>query len=178
MRPAFTLYCLIGLGAGLAGCDARFTDLRPQLARDGAAAAALGDARDLADAGDLAGADLAAVDLAAADPVLARGTFVGRAGHGGMGGAELYRRGDGRVALRFLADFRVTGQVGPVVVLTSRADLGNSLTAEDLELGDLTAAAGAQEYLLPGSDGGRRNAFVWCRPFRVEIAKAPLEAPR
>lgn len=156
------------------GCSARFVDERPEEERrplipDGGGA----PIADLPPSGDL-GEGAQGVTLAA-------GTFVGRAGHGGKGGGSLYRRPDGQIEVRMAQDFGVTGVVGPVVVLTSRQDLGSMLRPQegDLELGALRSTSGEQGYLVPGGpggDGGRRVIFIWCKPFTVEIAKAVLEA--
>jgi hypothetical protein len=159
------------------GCSARFVDERPEEERrplipDGGGAQVM----DLPPAGDMdTGRDLGA---GAQGVVLASGTFVGRAGHGGKGGGSIYRRPDGQIEVRMASDFGVTGVVGPVVVLTSRQDLGSMLRPQegDLELGALRSTSGEQSYLVPGGDGGRRVVFIWCKPFTVEIAKAVMEA--
>jgi hypothetical protein len=144
----------------LAGCDAHFVDLRP------AAEAAP----------DLGGAGFpTATDLPPAGGVFARGTFTGRAGHGGSGTATLERTSDGSVELVFGDDFSVTAVPGPVVVLTAREELGTTIAASDLEIGVLSLTVGAQRYRLANGDGGRRNVFVFCKPFGVEVAKADLE---
>lgn len=125
--------------------------------------------------------DLDEVDGAVADPgaagVVASGTFEGRAGHAGAGTAELVREADGRVVLRFGSDFAVSGVPGPVVVLSSRDALGGAIDATkgDLHLGALASSSGGQSYPVPGGDGGRRWAWVYCEPFAVEIARARLE---
>ena len=108
---------------------------------------------------------------------LASGSWEGRTGHLGRGSAELYRTAAGKVELRFGADFSTSAVPGPVVVLSSRASLGNRVEPAkgDLDLGALKAASGAQSYPLPGGDGGRRFAWVFCEPFGLEIARAPLK---
>lgn len=166
------------------GCSASFVDLNPPTAQPADAALPAADLLLTSPPiGDLSGAppgDMAAGDLLApGEPgrVLAMGTFEGRAGHGGRGGGSLFLRPDGQVEVRMAADFGVTGAVGPVVVLTTRLDLGNTLRPEqgDLELSALRKTSGEQAYPIPGGDGGRRVIFVWCMPFKVEIARAVLE---
>ena len=103
---------------------------------------------------------------------LASGRFEGRAGHGGSGGAALYRVG-GAIELRFDSDFTVSNVPGPAIFLTSRADMGGSIDAQaDIKLGTLTAFNGAQRIAVPaGAELGRRNVFIYCQPFRVEIVR-------
>lgn len=158
---------LLGLFAVAAsGCGARFVDERG--ARDGGAAVG---------ADDLGGADDGS-DGSATERLLAVGRFEGRAGHAGRGGARLVEIGGagGRLALRFDDDFDVSPVPGPVVVLTSRTTLGTALGGADRELGVLGAPRGAQEYAVVGGDGGARVAFIFCKPFGVEVARALLEA--
>lgn len=119
--------------------------------------------------------DLLGTDASPLGSELAAGTFTGRAGHGGSGSAQLYRRADGVVEVRLLMDFSVTPVPGPAVFLTSRTDMGNTIDPQtDLNLGTLQSASGAQSYAVPTDDGTRRNVFVFCQPFRVEVAKAAL----
>lgn len=152
------------------GCHARFVDLRdPATAsRDQGGPGDPGDAPDLAPSDSDAGPP--------AGKVLARGLFEGRAGHGGDGSAELYRSPEGRLEIHLGADFRVSAVPGPKVILTSRQDLGTSLDAQlDLEVAPLTSPTGAQTYPVSGADTGRRNVFIFCKPFSVEVAKAVLK---
>lgn len=159
------------------GCDARFINLcaAPDCPYASPAGADLS-----APAADLSGADLggAMPDLSGLGPegVLAAGSFQDRAGHVGSGDAELYRRSDGRVELRLGASFRSSAVPGPAVFLTSRTDMGATIDVQsDINLGTLRSPTGAQSYLVPsGADTGRRNVFVFCQPFRVEVTKAAL----
>jgi hypothetical protein len=109
--------------------------------------------------------------------VIANGSWEGRDGHGGEGSVSLVRKADQSVELRIGEDFSASPVPGPVVVLSFRESLGSSIdsTAGDLDLGTLTSAKGAQTYAVPGGDGGRRYAWVFCEPFGVEIARAPLK---
>ncbi|HUS64990.1 MAG TPA: hypothetical protein VMZ28_10630 [Kofleriaceae bacterium] len=155
---------LLVIAASL-GCSATFVDWRT----DAAAQADLG-AVDLAET-DLSGFDLAGADLG--ETVLATGRFEGRAGHLGSGGGRLVETATG-IEVRMDADFSASAVPGPVVVLTARPGLGTALVAEDLQLGALSSPKGAQSYPVPGGDGGRRNLFVFCKPFGVEVARAVL----
>lgn len=154
----------------LLGCDARFLDQRSAEER----------ARSQLDFAmppvDLAGVDLAGVDIAEpTDTLLAKGSFMGRAGHGGSGDGMLYRTKAG-VEVRFAANFTASGVPGPAVFLTSRDSMGGSIDSQaDIALGTLKSTTGAQTYPVPtGADVGRRNVFVYCQPFRVEVSKATL----
>ena len=151
----------------LAGCQQQFVDQRPPKPLD-TAASDLG-----AVAGDLAAASPG--DLARRRGVLAKGLFEGRGGHGGAGGASLFRRDDGTVELRLDGDFAVTGVVGPEVVLSAREALPTiDPGAGDLDLGPLAHNSGAQSYPVAAGDGGRRQAWIYCKPFGVEVARAVL----
>lgn len=154
--------------AGLAaGCDARFVDYRPASERSLPAESS---------PPDLAGVDLSGIDLSSAEKPLAEGTFVGRAGHAGTGTATLVQRLDGGFEVRFGSDFSVSNVPGPAVFLTSRMDMGASIdTQADINLGTLAHFNGAQTYSVPSASvPGRRNVFVFCQPFRVEVSKAAL----
>jgi hypothetical protein len=153
----------ISLLMACVGCHATFVDDRP-------------GTLDLAQPRiDLAGLDLGGVDLAGGAVTFARGTFEGRDGHSGSGPAELVRLSDGSVELRFGAAFVASGVPGPVVVLSSRDDMGTTIDSAlgDLSLGTLISTRGEQSYPVPGDDG-RRVAFVFCKPFGVEVARAIL----
>lgn len=157
MRRALLVAALVLAG----GCRARFVD------EGGARGAAVG-------LGDLSGADLGA------STILGHGTFSGRAGHIGAGSVSLleYPAQD-LLEIRFGPDFFCSDVPGPVVVLTSRDDLGTSLDAlaGDLEVATLAKTAGAQSYFLDGAQAAetRGNVFVFCKPYGLEVAKAPLE---
>jgi uncharacterized protein YjbI with pentapeptide repeats len=157
-----------------AGCGARFVSFVPEDADLGGA-----DPGDLAvTPPDLAGVDLSGADLTGpAETVLAGGSFSGRASYSASGDAELVRAADGSFSLRFLANFTISTVPGPIVLLTQRDAIGASgfdAAQGDLRLGALTASRGAQSYALPGDPGARRWAWVYCEPFRVEIARAQL----
>lgn len=168
----------------LAGCDATFTDLRP----DGAGLSSLPapDARGPGDAAtgvpdDASGPDAAVPDAAEIAPAtaLARGAWVGRADYRASGSVALLRRADGALELQLGADFSVSGVPGPVVVLSRREALGRRLDpSQDLELGPLTANAGAQTYPAPAGADDRRFAWVFCKPFGLEVGRAELVGVR
>lgn len=158
---------VLGMSLFWVACNAQFIDLRPESERSGPATQEPEPTADGAERGD--------AGQSPGEILLARGRFEGRAGHGGSGGAALYRVGDA-VELRFDGDFTVSAVPGPAIFLTSRADMGGSIDAQaDIKLGNLTAFNGAQRIAVPaGADTGRRSVFVYCQPFRVEVAKAAL----
>ena len=175
LRRRLWPFLAAGLGGlwGLqSGCNAQFIDLRPESERSSTPTP---PGVDDAGGGSL---DLAGPSDGGTSPTpvrVAAGTFEGRAGHAGAGGAALYRVGSA-LELRFAADFAVSSVPAPAIYLTSRADMGGSIDAQaDIKLGTLSAFNGAQRIAVPaGADMGRRNVFVYCQPFRVEVAKAAL----
>lgn len=157
-RAVFLLMAL-----ALNGClRAKFIDERP-------------DMPDLLPPADLVStSDLVNADLVALTTRVAAGTFVGR-GHYGQGAAELVDLGNGQFELRFGDDFNVTQVPDPVVYLSSRAALGNAIDpTADLYLGPLSLPSGAQSYRIQGDPGERRYAWVYCRPYRLEVALADM----
>jgi hypothetical protein len=166
------LAVVLSCSAALSACDATFTDLR-----------------DLP--GDLgepdAGSMIATMDPDAgtntstntppppSERVLARGIWEGRAGHRGEGSVELVEFANGSLELRMGADFLVSGVPGPLVILSTRDALGRNLVdGDDLQLGRLINSSGAQNYSVPILDDGRRVAWVFCKPYGVEVARALL----
>jgi hypothetical protein len=151
------------------GCGARFVDERPPA--DRGPKDLVGGTR----AFDLSGLDLEGITVAPPG-AYAAGVFDGRAGHFATGAAELFRRGDGAIELRFDAAFSVSDVPGPEVYLSPRELLGTTIKPGDLDLGPLLGKSGAQTYLL-FDDDGRRNVFVYCKPYGIEVARAMLATP-
>jgi hypothetical protein len=140
----------------VAGCKATFVDER--IAGVGAA---------LPDAGGC-------VEHEQRTGSIARGTFNG-IGHVGRGGVELFAVSDGAWELRFDDSFLVTDVPGPVVLLTSHDKIGINIDpAADEQLGPLQRVTGAQVYAFDQDPCGRRNVFVFCEPFGIEVAEATL----
>lgn len=158
---------------GLLGCEASFVDLRPE-------GASLADAGDRpTDAGFLPG-DAGAGDLgegpATAIPV-ASGDWTGRSDYRASGTVSLVLEPSGQHLLVMSADFSVSGVPGPVVVLSRRDVLGNRIDpSQDIELGTLRSNTGAQSYEVPAGGDDRMWAWIFCKPFGVEVARARLEA--
>jgi hypothetical protein len=157
VRPLLLLLLLL-----FAGCEAHFTDLRPEDA---------GFTGPPIDAGF--------VDVGpppADDEVILTGTFSGRGRYSGGGGASVVQRTDGTFELVFADDFTVSSVPGPVVVLSTRASLGSRIDEAqgDINLGVLMSRSGMQSYPVSAAALSAQYAWVFCRPFGVEIARAEL----
>jgi hypothetical protein len=109
--------------------------------------------------------------------VLATGRFVdGDPGHQGTGTVEVQRLADGSLNL-FLKDFSVTNGPDLFVVLSSDAGPSRSAASEGLNLGQLKANNGNQNYSIEGgADLSRyRSVVIYCRQFNVVFAYAALD---
>jgi len=155
------------LSLALLGCEARFVDYRSPEETPPPSASA-----DMAKTG---GVDVDLGGTSSPEKLLAKGTFMGRAGHSGSGEAQLYRRADGAIEVRLGADFIASDVPAPALYLSSRSDIGTTVDPQsDILLGTPTYK-GAQTFLLPkGAEVGRRSVFDYCKTFRVEVAKATL----
>jgi hypothetical protein len=169
----------LALSGCLFGCDAIYEDLRPTTAptrppSDGGGA----DGGGALDGGaPVGGGDAAAVADGGATPEpLARGTWRGRTGYSASGTVTLERAPDGALHVRFEDDFDSQSVPGPVVVLSTRSELGSAIdpAAGDLELGVLESPRGPQRYAAPPEAVGALYAWIYCLPFGVEVARAPL----
>jgi Electron transfer DM13 len=116
-------------------------------------------------------------------PAAAGGSFVPRVAysgefrgaddlHFGRGQAQLIETAPGTYTLRF-ERFSVLNGPDLYVYLSPSAD---GYAEGVLELGELKATDGAFNYEIPpGTDVGRyKSVIVWCRPFTVLFASAPL----
>lgn len=180
--------CLFVLALSISGCGGG-SGSPPAPGSGGNGPATDGSAADLAIAvaapGDMAGptilGDLSAADLAttAGPQTIAAGMFVKgqqNGGDTGRGSASLVRAADGTMTAVFGADFQSTTVPAGEVVLTSRSSIGTGgIAAGDLDLGPLKSASGAQQYTLAGTDGGRRNLFVYCVTYGIDVAVAHLQ---
>ncbi|MCA9562730.1 MAG: hypothetical protein KC561_04530 [Myxococcales bacterium] len=96
------------------------------------------------------------------------------------GHAEVWLLANGSYELRFSDDFSTTGMLpAPSVAMSVDPEIGPTLIAEDgdLDLGGLPTVTGAQSFALPFAPGPREYAWVWCKPFGIEVARAHLVAP-
>lgn len=106
---------------------------------------------------------------AAAAPVeLARGTFVGLAGHRAQGTARVVDI-DGIWYVRFEDDFTVTN--GPDLFVYLGRDGAHDPSAR---LGALKGNEGSQNYMVPAhyNLSAHDAVWVWCRAFSVPFGKA------
>ncbi len=92
--------------------------------------------------------------------------------HSGRGRAAVVRKPDGAVRLT-LTDFDI--DPGPMVVVRLVAG-DRDEGADFVELGDLKATQGNQQYVIPeGTDLARyRTVVFWCVPFSQSLARAQL----
>jgi hypothetical protein len=181
---------IVALAFFVSGCGAGFGVDRPPSGGNGASDGGASDGgAGGQDAGDLAVA--AAADLAGVSPgadlampasgpqTIASGMFVKgqqNGGDTGSGSGSLVRNVDGSESAVFGADFHSSQVPAPEVVLTSRSAIGTGgIQSGDLDLGPLKSSTGAQQYALPGADGGRRNLFVYCTTFGIDVAVAHLQ---
>ncbi|MBA2556401.1 MAG: DM13 domain-containing protein [Chloroflexi bacterium] len=116
--------------------------------------------------------------MAGAGPeaVLLTGEFQGADEfHFGRGTVSVLEQEDGGHMLRF-EDFSVLNGPDLHVYLSSSAD---GYTADAMDLGKLKATDGSFHYELPGGTDpdGVASVVIWCVPFGVQFAHAPLAPP-
>lgn len=164
------------------GCEASFQDLRPAASSQPEAGDAGRPAEPREDAGPTLGDLGAPPDAPASQPgerVQKTGAWEGRSDYRARGTVRLVLAASGQYALETSEDFEVSGVPGPVLVLSRRDALGARLDpAQDVELGALRANRGAQSYPLPAGVDDRMWAWIFCKPFGVEVARAGLEEVR
>ena len=117
--------------------------------------------------------------------LLSTGQFIGSDGfHRGAGTANIFELADGSRVLRFEQDFNVTNGPRLVVWLSDLTRLngatGNSVGSSPenyISLGSLTGNIGSQNYTIPADVDldDYSSVIIWCEPFRVAFAIAPLE---
>jgi hypothetical protein len=112
--------------------------------------------------------------------VLAAGSFYPVA-HEGEGSATIYLLADGSRVLRFEA-FDVLNGPDLHVYLVPADPVPNTVGVEIVgyvDLGELKGNIGSQNYDLPANlDLSQfKSVVIWCQPFRVPFAAAPLAAP-
>lgn len=108
----------------------------------------------------------------AQDARLARGRFRGADGHASSGTATAVRRAGGGRRLTF-SNFETDGGLDVRVYLV---DGDGSDVKDHVELGRLKGERGNQQYTVPSSvDLSRyRTVVLWCIPYTVRVAVAPL----
>ncbi len=113
----------------------------------------------------------------AAEPVVnvevASGSFTGEDGHDGSGTATVIDQASGEQVLTF-TDFDVDPGAAVEVWLTT----GPNETSDRVDLGNLKGNVGDQQYEIPAGTDLQKYATVvlYCTPFTVRIAVAPLKA--
>lgn len=180
----------LGIGATLAcaACDAEFIDLRSEaeladggflIRTDTGATPADGGTGTGIDGGRPvdAGGRQDSGEAQGGDTVLRQGAWGGRGAYRGSGEATVVRRASGEVELVFSDDFSVSRVPGPFVVISFRDQLGTGINPAvgDVELAPLARNSGAQTYIIPPGLEDREYAWVYCKPFGVEVARATLE---
>ena len=110
--------------------------------------------------------------------VLAEGQFRG-VERSGEGTATLYRMPDGRLALRF-TDFQTVASPDLYVWLSEAENPSTSkavFSEPHVDLGEITATLGDQNYVLPDGVTPEQVASVviWCAPLQIAYAAAPLD---
>lgn len=103
--------------------------------------------------------------------VLKEGEFEGVAGHSGKGTAKIIKSGD-QYFLRFEDDFEATN--GPDLYVY----LGNNNKFDpETEIGRLKGNVGGQNYEIPSNIDISKysEAWIWCKAFSVDFAKAELK---
>lgn len=101
--------------------------------------------------------------------VLRSTVFAGANGYTTMGQAAIVREGTGhRLELR--EDFR-TSQSAALDVRLCRE---TRCTGDDLNLGEIKAFAGVQQYALPDDGGAYRYAVIWCRAVNLPFGFGEL----
>ena len=105
----------------------------------------------------------------ASTTVLRSTVFAGANGYTTMGQAAIVREGAGhRLELR--EDFR-TSQSAALDVRLCRE---TRCTGDDLNLGEVKAFAGAQQYALPDDGATYRYAVIWCRAVNLPFGFGEL----
>ena len=110
--------------------------------------------------------------------VLVAGEFEGVGGdYDGSGSATVYQLADGNRVLRF-TEFSVSSGPGLVVLLSNNPDVHLTRNIREfVELDDLVAFTGDQEYQLPADlDLAEHSvAVIYCKPFNAVFATASLQ---
>ena len=165
----------LALLVGTVGCEAAFKDLSSasnETMEDGGVDGGVDAGSDsgLPDAGDMD------MDMdAGPSSVVAMGPWEGESGYSASGTVSVVEA-NGQRRLEFDEDFDSSGVPGPFVVVSTRDNLSNGVSAV---MGDVTIAAlmsrsGAQSYDVPSEVGEFNYVWVYCQPFTVEVARAEL----
>lgn len=191
-QPLLIAAALLGFG-----CDAIYTDLRPEPSPSGDAGVQQSDAgppaADAAMVTDAAPVETdaavpatdggAAIDAGAPEdagapaPAVYVGTFEGRGGYDAAGTATI-RSTDSGYELSFSDDFATARVPGPAIVVTARPSIGTALTAADTVIDRISGDrfTGAQSYPVNLPElPDPLYVFIYCEPFGIETGRALLE---
>lgn len=190
-QPLLIAAALLGFG-----CDAIYTDLRPEPSPSGDAGIQQADAAPAEDAAMVTDAGPVETDAAvpATDggtPIDAGtpedagipssavyvGTFEGRGGYD-ISGTATIRSTDSGYELSFSEDFATARVPGPAIVVTARPSIGTSLTAADTVIDRISGDrfTGAQSYPVDLPElPDPLYVFIYCEPFGIETGRALLE---
>lgn len=110
--------------------------------------------------------------------VVREGRWSGRGGYDAAGAVTLEHLGGARYAVVTSDDFATAAVPSPVLLLSDRDALGTAITAADLRVATLGAGQlrGAHRFEIE-LDAIPAFAWIYCEPFGIETARAPLEAP-
>ena len=139
-------------------------------------AAAVGDAANAEPAGSAGAETPPAAVPGGSGQVITQGELMGvDAFHTGSGAVQLIEAPDGSLILRF-EDYAVRNGPDLHVYLTPDAD-GNVHADGAVDLGEIKATQGSVNYDVPAGVDARvfRSAVIYCQPFSVTFATAPLE---
>lgn len=174
-RPGLTKPLLAGLalGAVLGAVAFYFASVRDVVVDEDVVTATR--AADAQTAAAALGAEppTAPAPVATTNVALAKGMFSGADGHDGSGVATVVQTPGAERKLTF-TEFDVSPGAKVEVWLTT----GATETGDRIELGGLKGNVGNQQYTVPaGADLNRYSTVIlYCTPFTVRIAVAPLSA--
>ncbi len=177
------IFALVG---AFAGCSAEFTDLRPEAeatnpnvtttdmgASNNLDSPDMGSNNTGTDAGEQPDSGPTNVEPGE-ETLIAQGDFV-NVDYQTTGSAQYWQLADGSYEVRLTMDFASQGVPGPALALSPRNPLGGSIDADELDIGALNMDSGAQSYALPGDPSAYAYAWIWCKPFGLDVAFAEME---
>ncbi len=123
-------------------------------------------------------ASIAPLAASAAPQAISTGAFVSGA-HDTAGTATIYKLDDGSRIVR-LENFTTSNGPAVHVVLTDHAVSGvgvDVLNAKSIDLGDLKATSGNQNYVIPADAklDDIKAVSIWCERFHVNFGAATLK---
>ena len=109
---------------------------------------------------------------AAEAQVIAKGQFSGRSGHKVSGTVEIVKTASG-FEVRFADNFKIDGAPGPYLGFGK-----NGKYVFKTEFSKLRKKRGKQSYTVPSKIAVTEydTFFIWCKPYKVPLAIAKLDA--